>query len=46
VLSYCDGHRTVAEVQTLVQRDHPQLFPTAMAATSFIAQVLSRDTSS
>ena len=45
VLSYCDGQRTVAEIQEIVAREHPELFPTAMAATSFITQVLSRDTS-
>jgi hypothetical protein len=46
VLSYCDGQRTVAEIQEIVRREHPELFPTAMAATSLVAQVLSRDTSS
>jgi hypothetical protein len=45
VLSYCDGRRTVAEIQEIVRRDHPELFPTPLAATSFIAQVLSWDTS-
>lgn len=45
VLSYCDGQRTVAEIQEIVRSDHPELFPTAMAATSFITQVLSWDTS-
>jgi protein arginine N-methyltransferase 1 len=45
VLSYCDGRRTVAEVQALVQKEHPDLFPSAHATSSFIARVLSRDTS-
>ena len=45
VLSYCDGRRTVAEVQALVQRDHPALFPSEPATLSFVAQVLSWDTS-
>jgi hypothetical protein len=45
VLSYCDGQRTVAEVQTLVQRDHPELFPSTQATAAFITQVLSWDTS-
>jgi ubiquinone/menaquinone biosynthesis C-methylase UbiE len=45
VLSYCDGHRTVAEVQELVQREHPNLFPSAHARSSFVTQVLSWDTS-
>ena len=44
VLSYCDGQRTVAEIQEIVQRDYPELFPSAQAMSSFIAQVLSRDT--
>jgi protein arginine N-methyltransferase 1 len=44
VLSYCDGQRTVAEVQALMQRDHPKLFPSAQASASFVAQVLSWDT--
>jgi len=44
VLSYCDGRRTVAEVQALVQRDHPDLFPSAQATSSSITQVLSWDT--
>ena len=45
VLSYCDGQRTVAEIQALVQRDHPDLFPSAQATTSFVTQVLAWDTS-
>jgi protein arginine N-methyltransferase 1 len=45
VLSYCDGQRTVAEIQAIVQRDHPELLPSAMAASAFIAQVLAWDTS-
>lgn len=45
VLSYCDGQRTVAEVQELVQRDHPLLFPSALATSSFVTQVLSWDAS-
>ena len=45
VLSYCDGERTVAEVQALVQRDHPALFPSPEATMKFVNQVLSLDTS-
>jgi protein arginine N-methyltransferase 1 len=45
VLSYCDGKRTVAEVEALVQREHPDLFPSAGATVSFIRQVLMCDTS-
>jgi len=45
VLSYCNGQRTVADIQALVQREHPDLFPSARAVSSFVARVLSRDTS-
>ena len=44
VLSLCDGKRTVAEVQALVQREHPDLFPSAQATSSFVTQVLFWDT--
>jgi len=44
VLSYCDGQRTVAEIQEIVRREHPDLFPSAQALSSFVEQVLSRDT--
>jgi protein arginine N-methyltransferase 1 len=45
VLSYCDGSRTVSDVQAMVERDYPKLFPSKQAATSFITQVLAWDTS-
>ena len=45
VLSFCDGQRTVAEIQALVQRKHPTLFPSASATASFITRVLTQDTS-
>jgi protein arginine N-methyltransferase 1 len=45
VLSYCDGVRTVAEVEALVQREHPDMFPSAAATSSFVRQVLTWDTS-
>ena len=44
VLSYCDGKRTLAEVETLVLRDCPQLFPSERATTEFITAVLASDT--
>jgi protein arginine N-methyltransferase 1 len=44
VLSYCDGLRTVAEVQALVHREHPDLFPSACASASFVTRVLSWNT--
>jgi len=45
VLSYCDGQRTVAEVQALVLSEHPGLFPSSQATSSFVTSVLSWDTS-
>ncbi len=45
VLSYCDGQRTVAEIQEIVRREHPDLFPSAQAMSSFVSQVLASDTS-
>ena len=45
VLSYCDGERTIEQVETLVNREHPDLFPSASAATSFVRTVLQWDTS-
>ncbi len=44
VLSYCDGIRTVDEIQTLMQRDHVNLFPTEQALSTFVTQVISWDT--
>jgi len=44
ILSYCDGKRTLAEVETLVLRDYPQLFPSARATSDFITAVLTSDT--
>jgi len=44
VLSYCDGERTVEQVEELVNRDHPDLFPSANATTSFVRTVLQWDT--
>ena len=44
VLSYCDGERTVAEIELLVGEEHPDLFPSARAAQKFVRQVLTWDT--
>jgi len=44
VLSYCDGQRTLAEVQAIVLDEHPELFPSAQATSSFVEQVLAWDT--
>jgi protein arginine N-methyltransferase 1 len=44
VLSYCDGKRTAREIAQAVLRDHPDLFPTSREISSFVAEVLGRDT--
>ena len=44
VLSYCDGVRTVAEVEAKVRKEHPDLFPSALATTKFIQQALAWNT--
>ena len=44
VLSYCDGVRTVAEVEAAVLRDHPGLMPSRDALSAFVMGVLGRDT--
>ena len=45
VLSYCDGKRTIGEVQKIVLDEHPDLFPSIDATKSFVTRVLSCDTS-
>lgn len=44
VLDYCDGRRSVAQVQAAVLQEHPALFPTQEEIARFVASVLSRDT--
>ena len=44
VLGYCDGQRSVAQVQETVLRDHPALFPSREEIARFVKMVLSRDT--
>ena len=44
VLSYCDGKRTLAEVEMLILRDFPKLFPSTQATSNFITAVLASDT--
>ena len=44
VLGYCDGRRTVREIEDAVLRDHPDLFPTRDETARFVAYVLGRDT--
>jgi protein arginine N-methyltransferase 1 len=44
VLGYCDGVRTVAEVEQLVRQNHPDLFASPGESSRFVAQVLGSDT--
>ena len=44
VLGYCDGSRTVTEIEELVLRDHPALFPSQQALQTFVRNVLTWDT--
>lgn len=44
VLSYCDGQRSVSQVQQAVMRDHPALFPSRDEISRFVISVLRRDT--
>jgi protein arginine N-methyltransferase 1 len=44
VLSYCDGVRTVAEVEAKVRKEHPDLFLSAREATQLIQQGLAWNT--
>lgn len=44
VLGYCDGTRTVAQIQQLVLAEHPDLRPSAAEIQRFVAAVISQDT--
>ena len=44
VLSYCDGRRTIREIEQAILRDHPDLFPSPGEIARFITHVLGRDT--
>ena len=43
VLGYCDGRRTVAEIEQAVLNDHPDLFPSSAEISGFVAKILGRD---
>jgi hypothetical protein len=45
VLSFCDGKRSVAEIEALVQKEHPDLFPSPKATERFVRKVLAWGTS-
>lgn len=44
VMAYCDGKRTVREIEHAVLQDHPTLFPTPEQISRFVTYVLARDT--
>ena len=44
VMAYCDGQRTVAQIQAAVLREHPDLFPSPAEITRFVAAVLGGNT--
>jgi protein arginine N-methyltransferase 1 len=44
VLSYCDGEQSIEQVEARVIRDHPDLFPSANATSTFVRSVLQWDT--
>ena len=44
VLGYCDGTRSVRDIEHAVLRDHPSLFPSRAEISLFVVQVLGRDT--
>jgi hypothetical protein len=44
VMGYCDGQRTVAQIQESVLREHPDLFPSAGEITRFVDAVLGGNT--
>jgi len=44
VMAYCDGQRSVAQIQDSVLREHPDLFPSANEITRFVDAVLGGNT--
>ena len=44
VLGYCNGIRTVHEIEQAVLRDHPDLFPSSTEISHFVFRILGRDT--
>lgn len=43
VLGFCDGEKTIGQIEEAVLRQHPDLFPTKDEIIRFIAQVFSKD---
>lgn len=44
VLGYCDGQKTMLEIEQEVLRNHPNLFPSNAEISRFVSSVLSRET--
>lgn len=44
VLGYCDGSRSVGDVERLVMKEHPDLFPSLTELSAFVTSVLGGDT--
>jgi ubiquinone/menaquinone biosynthesis C-methylase UbiE len=44
ILGYCDGKRSVRDIEAAVLRDHPSLFPSRSEISGFVVEVLGRDT--
>ena len=44
VLGYCDGQRSIQEIEQAVLRDYPDLFPSQEEISRFVSHVLGRDT--
>lgn len=43
VLGYCDGQRTVEEIEAAVLRNHPDLFPSNREISRFVIETLAKD---
>ncbi len=44
VLAYCDGRRSIREIEEAVLRDHPALLPSAEEISRFVSRILGLDT--
>lgn len=44
VLGYCDGRRSIREIEEAVLREHPGLLPSAEAISRFVSRILGLDT--
>lgn len=44
ILGYCDGHRSVRDVESCVLREHPDLFPSVAELRSFVSLTIDQET--